>query len=67
MFCNIVTNMGHGNKPWESVPIEVLIEWERQKEQERFEQERPRLYAPIPMPIERDEKPEEEEPIIIRI
>ena len=67
MVWDIVTNMGHGSKPWESVPVEVLIEWERQKEEERREQERPRLYAPIPEPIDRDEGIEEEEPIIIRI
>ena len=66
MFWDIVTNMGHGSKPWESVPVEVLIEWERQKEEERREQERPRLHAPIPEPVNRDERIEEE-PIIIKI
>ena len=52
MFYNIVTNMGREKKPWEDVPIEVLIELERQK-QEKCDQERHRLYAPMPQPLEK--------------
>ena len=67
MIYNILTYMGHGDKPWEDVPVEVLIEWERRKEEAKRDSERPRLYSPTPMPIERDERLEEREPIVIRI
>ena len=49
MFWNIVTNVGNGKKPWEDVPIEVLIEEER-KRKEAQEDKRERLYAPMPAP-----------------
>ena len=63
MFYNIVTNMGREKKPWEDVPIEVLIELERQK-QEKCDQERRRLYAPMPQPLEQKEDEIEDETIL---
>jgi hypothetical protein len=56
MFWDIVTNVGNRKKPWEDVPIEVLIEEER-KHKEAREDKRERLYAPMPMP------PEAREPV----
>lgn len=46
-------------QPWEDVPIEVLIEDER-KRQEQREQLRPRIYIPIPdkRPLEKKDKPD---------
>ena len=60
MLGDIVTNVGDEKKPWEEVPIEVLIEEER-KQKEAQEDKRDRLYAPMPMPPEpRDpNKPDE--------
>ena len=49
MFWDIVTNVGNRKKPWEDVPIEVLIEEER-KRKKSLEDHRERLYAPMPMP-----------------
>ena len=49
MFYGIVTNVGDEKKPWENVPIEVLIEEER-KRKEAHEDKRERLYAPHPIP-----------------
>lgn len=65
MFYNIVTNMGHQKKPWEDVPIEVLIEYEREKERMR-EESRPRIYAPSPLPpmFENTEQDEESGEVI---
>lgn len=66
MFYNIVTNVGDEKKPWENVPIEVLIEEER-KRKEAQEDRRDRLYAPTPIPPEHrepediDESNEDEE------
>jgi hypothetical protein len=66
MFYDIVTNVGDEKKPWENVPIEVLIEEER-KRKEAQEDKRDRLYAPHPMPPEHrepqdiDESNEDEE------
>lgn len=51
MFWDIVTNVGDEKKPWEDVPIEVLIEEER-KEKEALRDRRERLYAPSPTPPE---------------
>jgi hypothetical protein len=63
MFWDIVTNVGDEKKPWEDVPIEVLIEEER-KRKKSLEDHRERLYAPMPMPplrpIEKDDLPENE-------
>ena len=57
MFWDIVTNVGNRKKPWEDVPIEVLIEEER-KRKKSLEDHRERLYAPLPepplRPMERD-------------
>ena len=49
MVYSIVINVGKQKKPWETVPIEVLIEDERKKTEERKDR-RPHLYAPSPMP-----------------
>ena len=48
MFLDIVTNVGDPKKPWEEVPIEVLIEEERKKKEQELERERPRIHLPIP-------------------
>jgi hypothetical protein len=47
----LVTDMGDPKKPWEDVPIEVLIEYERKKREElekQREQLRIPLYSPMP-------------------
>jgi len=67
----IVINMGHQKKPWEDVPVEVLIEFERKKEKQR-EDHREHLHAPMLPPYQNDkyEEEEEEEPehkIIIKL
>ena len=49
MFYDIVTNVGDEKKPWDDVPVEVLIEEER-KRKEAQEDKRDRLYAPMPTP-----------------
>ena len=49
MFWDIVTNVGDEKKPWDDVPVEVLIEEER-KRKEAQEDRRDRLYAPTPIP-----------------
>jgi len=63
MFWDIVTNVGNRKKPWEDVPIEVLIEEER-KRKKRLVDHRERLYAPLPEPplrhIENDDLPEDQ-------
>ena len=46
---SLVTNMGIHKNPWDNVPIEVLIEYERKKREElkdRREQLRLPLYSP---------------------
>ena len=48
------------HEPWRDVPIEVLIEDERIR-QESFEEHRERLYAPIPEPLRRDPTSEKDE------
>ena len=40
--------MRERRKPWLDVPIEVLIEEERRKQQEKQEAERPRIHIPPP-------------------
>ena len=45
----LVTNMGHQKKPWQDVPIEVLIEYERKKREER-ERQREQLRLPLHSP-----------------
>ena len=42
----LVNNVGNPKNPWDDVPIEVLIEFERQKRQNR-EDNRPRIHLPI--------------------
>jgi hypothetical protein len=44
---SLVNNVGDPKKPWEDVPVEVLIEEERKK-QEEWERNRPRIQLPIP-------------------
>tara|TARA_R110000824_G_scaffold3309_1_gene15641 strand:+ start:701 stop:889 length:189 start_codon:yes stop_codon:yes gene_type:complete len=55
--------------PWDDVPIEVLIEFEREKLKKR-EQERPRLYLPIIPPEavhEEESETEQEHKIVIHL
>jgi len=57
--------------PWDDVPIEALIEFEREKRQKE-EQQRPRLHLPVlPYnPIEEEqpsENPDEEHKIVIQL
>ena len=68
MDFTIITNMGHQKKPWEDVPIEVLIEYERKKEEQRKDH-REQLRAPMPPPpryTEPEEK-DKEHLIIIKL
>ena len=55
MHLNIITNVGNGKKPWESIPVEVLIEDER-KRKESLIDHREHLHAPRP------NKPQPEDP-----
>ena len=57
--------------PWDDVPVEVLIEFEREKLQKQ-DQERPRLHLPVlPYnPVEEDnnsDDPAEEHEIVIQL
>jgi len=45
MFYGIVTNMEYQRKPWEDIPIEIIIEYER-KRKEQQQDHRERLYVP---------------------
>ncbi len=45
----LVKNMGDQKKPWEDVPVEVLIEEERKKREE-WDRARPRIELPITHP-----------------
>ena len=62
----LVTNMGDRKKPWwYDIPVEVLIEQERKK-QEQLEQQREQLRVPAYSPSPRenpnsDKSPTEEE------
>ena len=49
MLYNIITNVGNVKKPWSDVPVEVLIEEERKKEESRKDH-REQLHAPPPTP-----------------
>ena len=49
MFTNIVNNVGNSKKPWDDVPIEVLIEEERKKKSAQ-EDQREQLQIPAPPP-----------------
>jgi len=53
MLCGIVINVDNSKKPWDDVPIEVLIEDERKRRQERKDH-REHLHAPRPFPVEYD-------------
>jgi len=62
--------MGTVKNPWDDVPIEVLIEYERKKREEREDRrERLRLpiYSPASMPTgdESEKAPEEDYKIVI--
>ena len=56
MFASIVINVGNSKKPWDDVPIEVLIEEERKKKAAQ-EDQREQLQIPAPQP--RSELPPE--------
>ena len=62
---SLVTNMGTVKNPWDDVPIEVLIEYERKKrEQQKDHREQLRipLYSPLDTPpMNRPEKEIKEE------
>jgi hypothetical protein len=59
--------MREQRKPWLDVPIEVLIEEERRKQQEKQEAERPRIHIPPPSltpPSFKDQPRKEDEYLI---
>ena len=61
---SLVTNMGIVKNPWDDVPIEVLIEYERKKrEQQKDHREQLRipLYSPQDMPFKDPIKKDKEE------
>jgi hypothetical protein len=65
--------MGDEKKPWEDIPIEIIIEEEQKREQER-DNNRPRLELPLYQPYtssyeERDEQDvnEQDHMIIIKL
>ena len=69
MNFSIVTNMGHQKKPWDDVPVEVLIEYERKKK-EQLEDHREQLHAPPPSRhefFESEEKKEHKHVIVIKL
>ena len=72
MFANIVTNVGNSKKPWEDVPVEVLIEEERKKK-EALEDHREQLQIPVappirePRPSHKETEGEEDHKIVIQI
>ena len=59
MFTSIVINVGNSKKPWEDVPIEVLIEEERKKKAAQADH-REQLQIQIP-PLQREPLPESSE------
>ena len=61
---SLVTNMGNLQNPWDEVPIEVLIEYERKKrEQQKDHREQLRipLYSPSDLPLSDPKRKEIEE------
>jgi len=46
---SLVTNMGNRQNPWEDVPVEVLIEYER-KRKKQLEDQREQLRIPLYSP-----------------
>jgi len=66
--------MGDEKKPWEDVPIEIIIEEEERKKREREERRRPRLELPLHYPARSSsyeepssEEADEEHMIIIKL
>jgi hypothetical protein len=63
--------MGDEKKPWEDVPIEIIIEEEQRKKREQEERQRPRLELPLYYPsqsssyTETDPQEDGEEHLII--
>ena len=47
---SLVINMGQLQNPWDDVPIEVLIEYERKK-REQVKEHREQLRIPLYMPV----------------
>jgi hypothetical protein len=69
----LVKIMGDEKRPWEEVPVEVLIEEERKKREE-WERNRPRIELPIGPPgqyrspqKEPDSEEEQEHKIVIKL
>jgi len=61
---SLVTIMGNPQNPWNEVPIEVLIEYERKKREQlkdQREQLRIPLYSPSDFPLSDPSKKESEE------
>ena len=56
----LVTNMGIHKNPWDDVPIEVLIEYERKK-REQLKDHREELRLPIYPPAFPENRPSEQE------
>ena len=50
MIPSLVTNMGIHKNPWDDVPVEVLIEYERKK-REQLKDRREELRLPISSPV----------------
>ena len=67
----LVTNMGDRKTPWRDVPVEVIIEYERKKQEQlkdHREQLRVPMYSPAPPkenPHSDNEEAEEEHKIVI--
>ena len=57
---SLVTNMGIYKKPWEDIPAEVLIEYERKK-REQLEDRREQLRLPLYSPAFPENRPSEQE------
>ena len=69
MSYSIITNVGNQKKPWEDVPIEVLIEEERKRKEARKDH-REHLHAPPPSPprySELDVEDDDDYKIIIKL
>jgi len=42
--------MGNSKKPWEDIPIEIIIDEEKKRKREEEERQRPRIELPIEHP-----------------
>lgn len=53
--------MANKKKPWQDIPIEIIIEEEKRKQLEKKEEERPRIdiQPPIEIPSHDDQKEQE--------